>query len=303
MPKERISTIGGVIAVAIWSTSIAFSRGLTESLGIFTAGACAFLLAGAIGTLWALVERASRPALDQNRRAGTPALPSALYLFVCGGMFIVYQLCFYLAVGMAHDSGEVVEVGILNYLWPVLTAVLSVPILKARASAALIPGALLAVCGTVLARTHPQTLPASISVPVLLLGLGAALSWALYSNLTRRLAAPEQLDAVPLFFLASGMLMLMLRFIFQESSHWTPAALSTLAYVALLPCLLAYTLWDRAMRRGDIVLVTVISYFTPLVSTIVTCAYLHVVPGWNVWVACGLLIAGAALSRWSLKTE
>ncbi|MCY3021746.1 MAG: aromatic amino acid DMT transporter YddG [Planctomycetota bacterium] len=292
----RRNTLGGILAILLWSTTIAFSRGLIASIGVFSAGAFCFLTAGLLGLLWS------------RMRKNSPAHPLSLppsYLLSCGAVFVAYQLCLYLAVGLAPGGAQVVEVGIINYLWPVLTLVLSIPMLRTRARLWVIPGFLLALAGTVLAVTNPfadATLsPASTPAVVPILALVAAVTWALYSNFARRHAGSHQGDAVPLFFLASGSLMLALRSVFAEHSQWSTQAVLTLCYMALCPNLIAYTLWDKAMRRGDIVLVTVLSYFTPLLSTAVTCVCLKVWPGWNVWAACGLLIAGALLSRWSLK--
>jgi drug/metabolite transporter (DMT)-like permease len=56
---------------------------------------------------------------------------------------------------------------------------------------------------------------------------------------------------------------------------------------------LGYVFWDIAMRRGDVVLVATISYFTPLVSTLIGAVYLGVRPGPRLWMG-GVLLVGAA---------
>ena len=59
---------------------------------------------------------------------------------------------------------------------------------------------------------------------------------------------------------------------------------------------IAYGAWEHAMRRGNLVFITACSYFTPLLSTLVSCLRLGVVPGARLWVGCGLLVAGSLLS-------
>jgi len=59
---------------------------------------------------------------------------------------------------------------------------------------------------------------------------------------------------------------------------------------------LAYTLWDVAMRKGNLLLVAACSYFTPLLSTLVSCAYLGVRPGWRLWAGCLALVLGSLLT-------
>jgi drug/metabolite transporter (DMT)-like permease len=65
--------------------------------------------------------------------------------------------------------------------------------------------------------------------------------------------------------------------------------------------LLAYALWDAAMRRGDQILVAAISFLTPLLSTACITLVLGVRPGGLFWTACLLLTAGAGISRVSVK--
>ena len=65
---------------------------------------------------------------------------------------------------------------------------------------------------------------------------------------------------------------------------------------------LAYSCWDLAMRRGDILLVAAASYFTPLLSTLVSCLYLGIVPGAKLWLGCAVLVAGSLLS-WRAVAE
>ncbi|MGD0094494.1 MAG: EamA family transporter [Planctomycetota bacterium] len=304
---DRKCTLGGIAAVLLWSSSIAFVRSLRESLGVFSAGAFSYLLAGALGVAYSFLIRDSSTPVGAPASRRPPSGLSVAYLASCGALFVIYQLCLILAIGLAAGGQQVVEAGLINYLWPVLTLVFSIPILKTHARWWVVPGFALALGGTMLTEAQalcstpssPGAGGASLAVP--LLALVAAITWALYSVLARKHAAARQGNAVPWFFVASGLLMLVLRFVRHEESQWSAGSALSLVYMALFPSLIAYTLWDKAMRQGDMVLVTVFSYFTPLLSTVLTCLLLGVRPGWSVWLACLLLIAGALLSRWSLK--
>jgi drug/metabolite transporter (DMT)-like permease len=77
-------------------------------------------------------------------------------------------------------------------------------------------------------------------------------------------------------------------------------ACAELAYLGLVPTVLAYVFWDIAVRCGDLNLVAVLSYFTPLLSTLASCLYLGVVPGVNLLLGCVLVISGALMSRASI---
>ena len=43
------ATMGGVLAIVLWSTTIAFSRSIAEQLGTFTGAAVVYLAAGLLG--------------------------------------------------------------------------------------------------------------------------------------------------------------------------------------------------------------------------------------------------------------
>jgi drug/metabolite transporter (DMT)-like permease len=57
------------------------------------------------------------------------------------------------------------------------------------------------------------------------------------------------------------------------------------------------------MRKGNLVLVAAFSYFTPLLSTLVTALYLAVVPGPAIWTASVLVVAGAVICHLAIVEE
>jgi len=87
---------------------------------------------------------------------------------------------------------------------------------------------------------------------------------------------------------------------FPEESSWTVRVVAELLYMSIFPTFLAYIFWDRAMRKGNIILVASLSYFTPLLSIIISSLYLQVVIKPSLWIACGLVIAGAVICKFSI---
>ncbi len=297
--RARVSTALGLLAVVFWSTTIGVSRSLAEKVGPMTAAAALLLVSGAIGCAWLAVRKGGLQ--DVTR------LPAS-YLAGCGGLFVAYEVCLYLAVGLAAGRAQVLVVGVINYLWPGLTLVLSVPILKRRGGALLLPGAAAAFGGVALGvagaggLTWRAFLGAVGSSPAPYgFALVAAVAWALYSNLARRWAGEVEGGAVPLFLLAAGAAAAALRFALHEQSQWSPAAGGEVLFLALFTSLLAYIFWDRAVRHGDHALVAAFSYATPLLSTGISCVYLGVAPGWHLWVGCALVAAGAVVCRLSIR--
>jgi drug/metabolite transporter (DMT)-like permease len=96
--------------------------------------------------------------------------------------------------------------------------------------------------------------------------------------------------------------LLVLRFVAHENSTWTlRACLEALALGAVTA--VGYGLWDLAMRKGDLLLVASCSYFTPLLSVVVSCLYLHVAPGGRLWWGCLLLIGGTLVTWRSIREK
>ncbi len=287
------STLLGLAAILLWSATVALARSLSERVGPLTAGAAVYLAAGLLLSGLAFLRVGS---FAQVRR-----LPP-LYLYGCGALFVIYTAALFLALGLSADRRQTLEVGLLNYLWPALTLLFSLPLLGKRAGALLIPGTILALLGVVLVVRPGDSLSwgsfarnARGNPAAYALGLGAAIAWALYSNLARRWGKGGGGSAVMVFALGAGALFLLLRPLFPEEGRWSPAAAAEAAFLSGGTAL-AYLFWDIAMRRGDLVLVASCSYLTPFFSTVVSCLYLGVLPGLGVWLGCLLIIAGSLVS-------
>jgi drug/metabolite transporter (DMT)-like permease len=294
----HLATAGGFAAVLLWSLTVAFARSLSEQLGAVTAGVAVYSVSGVIALAFLLRSRERRGRIRQ--------LPNK-YLIGCGTLFVGYMLLLFLAVGLAQHRPQVLEVALLNYLWPALTLLFSLVLLGRKARLILLPGTFLALLGVFLVLTHGtgvswQSFLQNLSInPVAyLLGLGAAVSWALYSALTRKWAGGQAAGAVDLFLpVTAGVLILVSLFV-DEPRGWGLRSI-TEALLLGVATYLAYGLWDTAMRGGNVVLVAASSYLTPFFSTVVSCLYLAVVPESRLWIGCGMLIAGSALSWYSIS--
>ncbi len=215
---------------------------------------------------------------------------------------VTYSILLYSAIGFAEDRPELITVTVANYLWPGLTLVLSIPILGNKARGGVLLGAvLLSTAGQCLAVSRGTGgLALGLSAPVVA-ALAAAVAWGLYSNLSRRWAAGAESTAMPLFLLATGMCLLLLRVVVAEENVWTLVSVLEVAYLALFPTLLAYTCWDIAMRQGNLVLVAAASYLTPVLSVWVSSCYLGISVTPVQWLATGMVVLGAAACKWSIR--
>ena len=293
------NTVSGLGAILIWSTSIALARSITEQLGPLTGAAAVHLVGGAFcwGQFFYRFRGKALPFRQLRRK----------FLFGCGSLFVLYMLALYLAVGLAGSRSQVLAVGLINYLWPALTIFFSLFLLKKKANLALVPGTFLALLGVflVLSQGHSisfSSLFANVSdnPPAYILALAAAVSWGLYSNLTRRWAGPRMEGGVELFVSVTGIAFLILRLLHPEEGSWTLRAGLEVIFMGMATAL-GYLLWDLAMRKGDVVFVAACSYFTPLFSTLLICLYLQVTAGMSLWLGCLLIVAGSLLSWLSVS--
>lgn len=297
---RRTATIGGLVAIGLWSSTVALARSTAEALGPLTAAASVCSVGG--------IAAAVSLAASRERRRRISALPR-LYLLGCGTLFVVYMALLFLAVGGAATRQQALEVGLLNYLWPALTLCLSVALLGHRARWTLAPGTVLALAGlaVVVAGTGGLSWPSfaanlAARPRPYALAIAAAASWALYSTLTRRWAGGRDSGATVLFLPAAAVVLLSAAFFSDEPRAWSMRAAVEVPALGLAT-FLAYSGWDQAMRRGDIVLVVAASYLTPVLSTALSCLYLTVMPGPGLWLGCGALVAGSLLSWRSVDTS
>ncbi len=290
-------TLCGFVAIFLWGTTIALIRSLSEQIGPLTSASSIYLLGGFLSLL---------PLFLSRRRIAEVLALSPLYLFGCGGLFIFYMFTIYLAVGLANDRQQVLEVGLINYLWPGLTLLFSVFLLNKKAKFTLIAGMILGFGGAFLVLTQEDSVSwASFSENVAsncwayALAFSAAISWGLYSSLSRRWGGGEG-NAVPLFMVATGLVLLTVRLSLTERSLWTFRGFAELIFMSLAT-VFSYTFWDIAMRKGDIVLVTAASYFIPFFSTLASSLYLGITAGFRLWVGCGCIILGSLISWASIS--
>jgi drug/metabolite transporter (DMT)-like permease len=135
------------------------------------------------------------------------------------------------------------------------------------------------------------------AVPGYLLAAAAALTWAAYSLMTKRLP-PFGSGAVGAFCLAAGVLSLGVYAAQAGPGGFSALRAGDWPFLILLgagPMGAAFFLWDAALKRGDPRVIGALSYVTPLLSTLA----LTVVAGRALSPVAGaamfLIIAGASI--------
>ena len=297
--SQTLNTSLGIVAIIIWSTTVAFGRSLTEQIGSITTASSIYLIGGVFGCGYLTLAKKIRRKFALNPR----------YLLGCGSLFMLYMLCIYLALELAINRNQVLEVGLINYLWPMMTILTAIPLLKMRATIFLIPGVISATAGGFLATTQNQSFAWQFfrqnltqNYTPYILALSASVSWGLYSTLSRKWAGAAESGAVPIFMLATGVILGLATLFLTEDTTWTGKAVLELLYMAGVSNL-AYVFWELAMRKGDIILVASCSYSTPFLSTVISCIYLNAPAGIKLWFGCAFIVLGAIVCKLSVKEQ
>jgi drug/metabolite transporter (DMT)-like permease len=259
-------------AIGLWAT--------LASLGVSLQHVPPFLLTGA-----ALVI-GSVPAWPLARQWKVP--PATLVL----GVYGLFGFHFLLFIALRHAPA--VEANLVNYLWPLLIVVLAPVLLPgmqlraahALAAAAGFAGAAIAILGSGQASGGAWSWG-------YLAALGSAFIWASYSLLTRRVPAFPT-AAIGLFGLVSGLLSLACHWALEPAVALRGSDWALFVAMGLGPLGAAFFLWDRALKLGDPRQIGILSYITPVASTLLLMLVTGRPLSWTLGAASALII-GAAL--------
>ena len=197
---------------------------------------------------------------------------------------------------LALQTAPAVEANLVNYLWPLLIVLLS-PIFTKSLSLNFryVLAAVAGFAGAVLAITSNSSGFSFASIELgYLFALAAAVIWATYSLATTKVPFFPT-PAIGLFALVSGVLAIGAHFIFEPA-----ASISTTDWLLLLvlgvgPLGGAFYLWDAALKIGDPRRIGLLSFLTPLLSTVLLVLVSGDSMSWQLLLATTLIVGGALL--------
>ena len=266
------ATLAGCAAIALWAFLALLSRGAAE-VPPLELTALAFTISAVLG-LSVVAARGRLGALRQ---------PAMAWLHGVGGLAGYHALYF-----AALDLAPPAEAGLLNYAWPLLIVLFSAPLLGMTLRWNHAAGAALSAIGCLLLLVARESGAVRGEAAWIgdLLALAAAITWALYSVLSRRMHGVPT-EAVAGFCAASAVLAGLATFAFEHPVWPGGMAWASIAALGAGPVGGAFFLWDVGMKRGDPRLLGTLAYATPVLSTLLLC-----VGGYAPW---SLILAAAAL--------
>ena len=228
-------------------------------------------------------------------------IPATTFLVGIGGLFGYHFLYF-----SAYKYAPAVETNLINYLWPLLIVLLSPLFLKDhRLHIYHLAGAFLGLCGAALIISEGKILLDTTFIKGYALAAGAALVWACYSLMTKKLPSFPT-GAVGAFCLTSGLLAFGVFWL--SASQYGAIRVTTADWIALIllgigPMGVAFFTWDAALKRGDPRIIGSLAYLTPMTSTLVLVLLGGYRMTWVSAIAMILIVSGAALGSLDLFRE
>jgi drug/metabolite transporter (DMT)-like permease len=305
--KSGGATLAGILAVIMWSSSVAATKTVMTDLGTFKGAFYVYLFGGLVNFLILLIVLGRSHFLISLK-----SIPYRYYLHT-GVFFILNNVFFYVAIGLAHNDKEILIVALLNYLWPVLIFIFRVPIYHSRIIPWLFfPAIAAAISGISIALLQGYTLDELFTIvqslndnflAFLFAFLGAA-SWALYSNLIRKYKTNDDIAVIPVILVFTGILFFIILIFKGEAQNLSLEPVYSnpnLIYTFVGPTCLGYLFWYLAMKHGNRNLVTSLSYLIPLGSVYL----ISVIRSFPVrpmfWVSAILLVLAALLGMKAVK--
>ncbi|WP_166372280.1 aromatic amino acid DMT transporter YddG [Psychromonas sp. SA13A] len=292
--NENKYTFYGVIAILLWSSVTALIRDLSELFSPI-AGAAMMYSVSAIFLMSVM---------------GVPKIKDypIRYVLIGGSLFVTYEICLALSLGMANSRHQAMEMSIINYLWPALTILLSVLISPKKVNILVYPSILIAFTGVGWCIAGDQgisinTLMNNISDnPITyLMAFSAAFIWAFYCVITKRISNGK--NAIVLFFAATAITLWVKYFFSNEPSlHFTLPSTVTLIISGIVIGT-GYALWNQAVIGGNIILLGTISYFTPVFSTLFASVYLSISLTNSFWKGVALVTLGSLICFFVTRTK
>ncbi|MCG9725361.1 aromatic amino acid DMT transporter YddG [Vibrio brasiliensis] len=254
-------TIAGMVAILLWSSVMGLARAVTEMLGPVGGAASIYTVASLF-----LVLVMGRPKLRNY---------SLRYVLIGGSLFVAYEICLALALAMANSRQQAIEMLVINYLWPALTVLLAVVTSGKKTNWLVYPSIALAFFGVAWSITGDQGLTvAQIAANVAtnpttyaMAFIGAFL-WAIYCNLTKRIANGQ--NAITLFFIMTAVALWIKYAISDETGMTLTLESGGLLLVSGIAMGSGYALWNYAIIGGNMVFLATMSYFTPVLSTVIS---------------------------------
>ncbi|MBO7173096.1 MAG: aromatic amino acid DMT transporter YddG [Burkholderiaceae bacterium] len=292
------ATMIGLIAPCLWGASVSLVRGIAENFGM-AQGQCLLYV---VATLF-LVFLVGMPKFR--------LMPWKYKIFGIGTANIC-SICFCLSLYFSDGSTQTMEVGMVNYLWPMLTIVFAILFNGQKARWWIAPGALLSLVGIFWILSGGQFVLDDFIARLMrnplsyALAFGAAVTSAAYCSMTRAWSHGQNCSTV-IFLLDMILFGAMWSMgVGGDPVITTKGVLSVIFGGAAMG--VAYAAWTHGMIYGNITVLAIASYFTPVLSCLFASIWIGAELNTTFWEGVSMVVVGSlvcwhATSKRALKEK
>jgi drug/metabolite transporter (DMT)-like permease len=264
-----------------------------------------------------LSRRQSRRALRQYRLRHVPAI------VICGLLGVVFYNAL-LSEAYGSNTDNVIPYVVINYMWPLMTILFGVVVLRERTDVYIWIGGACGLLGFALiqvaqgfqspavtsawqsgppglfAREFLGALVGDATAAGCLLAFGAAVSWGLFSTLGRKWSTEHQFEP-----LSSMFLFVLVGLVGSSAWYWNDlrpevvfSKWQCVAVIVAIGCVnngVNNVLWLRVIQLGGAGRTGVVSYLTPVLALSYVAIFQRQYPSWSSLVGLALIIGAIAV--------
>lgn len=281
------STVIGSVSIILWGILALLSQ-LAGPVPPFQLLAMTFGIAfGVMLFKWGIFKQSITDFIKQ---------PLLAWLIGVGGLF-GFHLCYFFAISHA----PVVDVSLISYLWPLLIVLFAAFLPNEKLFIRHIIGALIALLGCWLLINNNNTNLSTQYITGYIAAMCCALIWSSYS-VASRFVKEVPTDAVGLFCGCVALLATVCHLLWEESS-WQFSSQQWLSIVGLGigPVGIAFFTWDHGVKHGNLQLLSVLAYSTPLISTFILIVFNQAEATTSIILASIAIVLGALVASLDLS--
>ena len=291
--NQSKATAIGFCAILLWSSIVGLIKEVSHSFGATMGAALIYTVA----SLFLLLSIKWTPLSKFPKK----------YLFFGSLLMVSYELCLALSIGYSENSVQAIEVGMVNYLWPTFTMIATVLFTSKKANWLIIPGIIISMLGIVWVlggdkgfnvsemMAHIQSNPLSYGLAFL-----GALLWAGYCVVTIRLS--NGANGITLFFMIVAFVLWIKCVLLYDQSEIN-VSFPSIIYLILAGAAMGfgYAAWNVGILHGNVTTLAGASYFTPVLSSMLSSILLSAALGFSFWRGALMVCLGSILCWLSTK--
>lgn len=287
------ATALGVLAPVCWGCSVSLMRAIVEEFGV-APGEC---LLYAIATVY-LYFTVGLPDFSKMR----------LRYWIFGiGNALACSLTLVFSIYLSTGGKQTMEVGMINYLWPAMTILFAVLFTGQKADWRLWPGMALSVFGIFWILSGGEFSFTEFAQRFLsnpwsyVLAFFGALTWVNYTTVTKLWSEGQNPSTVVFALLTLIYAGLWALGVGEVHTATIKGAFSSVFGGFIMAS--AYVLWTNGVQHGRISILSIASYFTPVLSCVIGVFWIDARLTGDFWAGVAVLTVGSLLCWRATRTD